>query len=128
MEVVINSCFGGFGLSEEAERKLEKLLLEQPRDYVGTGSIEDPIRIKDKDVSFDETLLDKRNILQDILYTPVIFYRANKHLVRIVKEMGEKASKRYSNLKVIDIPEDAINPYISDYDGMEHVAEGRIWR
>jgi len=63
MEVVINSCFGGFGLSEEAERKLEKLLLEQPRDYVGTGSIEDPIRIKDKDVSFDETLLDKRKIL-----------------------------------------------------------------
>jgi hypothetical protein len=49
--------------------------------------------------------------------------RADPALVQIVEEMGSKAAGgKYSELKIVEVP-DGIKWHISEYGGMEHVAE-----
>lgn len=53
--------------------------------------------------------------------------RDNPVLIRIVEEMGNAANGRYSELKIVEIPDD-VNWYIEEYDGLEWVAERhRTW-
>ena len=48
-------------------------------------------------------------------------------LVQVVEELGEKSNDVYSDLKIVEIPED-VDWYIHEYDGLEHVAERhRTW-
>lgn len=54
--------------------------------------------------------------------------RDDSELIRIVEELGEEASGRYSKLKVIEIPDD-VEYEIHNYDGMESVHEvHRVWQ
>lgn len=53
--------------------------------------------------------------------------RANRELVSVVEELGSKANGFYSELKVVDVPDDA-EWHIEEYDGLECVAEDhRTW-
>ncbi len=53
--------------------------------------------------------------------------RDNKHLVRVVEELGEAAAGRSSALKIVEIPDD-VQWTIEDDDGVEWVAEvHRTW-
>ena len=57
----------------------------------------------------------------------VMDLRANPELISIVEELGKESYGAFSELKVIEIPDD-IDYYISDYDGIESVHENhRIW-
>ena len=48
-------------------------------------------------------------------------------LVQVVKELGERANGKYSDLRVVEIPGD-VNWVIEEYDGAEWVAEvHRTW-
>ena len=48
-------------------------------------------------------------------------------LVAMVEEGGTDVNGTYSDLKVVNVPEN-VNWYIEEYDGMEHVAERhRTW-
>jgi hypothetical protein len=89
-EIVVNRCYGGFGLSEEAKQRYEEL----------TGG----------------TFELKNELIRD---DPV--------LVRVVKELGKNANTDYSELEVIEIPDD-VQWEIGEYDGLEWVAEKhRVW-
>ena len=90
MKIVINKCYGGFGLSKEAEKL-----------YVQKKNISGPLR-------------------GDIL-------RNDSVLVEVVETLGDKASREYSELKVVEIPDDVTDWRIEEYDGWEHIAEGRTW-
>jgi hypothetical protein len=90
MKIVINKCYGGFGLSKEAEEL-----------YVQKKNISGPLR-------------------GDIL-------RNDSVLVEVVETLGDKASGKYSELKVVEIPDDVTDWRIEEYDGWEHIAEGRTW-
>jgi len=90
MKIVINDCYGGFGLSEEAEEL-----------YVQKKNISGSLR-------------------GDIL-------RNDSVLVEVVETLGDKASGIYSKLKVVEIPDDVTDWRIEEYDGWEHIAEGRKW-
>ena len=90
MKIVINDCYGGFGLSKEAEEL-----------YVQKKNISGPLR-------------------GDIL-------RNDSVLVEVVETLGDKASGIYSKLKVVEIPDDVTDWRIEEYDGWEHIAEGRKW-
>ena len=48
--------------------------------------------------------------------------RDDEHLIAVVELMGSEASNKYSELKIVEIPDD-INWYIEEYDGKEWVAE-----
>ena len=112
MKIVINSDFGGFGLSDDAVKEYGRrkgLNLVERVDsgftffYVG--------ELK------EEKFFSEQDLLRD---DPV--------LVAIVEEMGEKSWGRFSALKVVEIP-DGVDWYVEDYDGMEHIAERhRTWR
>ena len=92
MKVVINRCYGGFGLSDKATALLaEKMGVE-----------------KDK--------LDIYDIPRNYI-----------HLVNVVEELGLKADDPYSDLVIVEIPDD-VNYTIEDYDGLESIHEiHRIW-
>ena len=92
MKVVINDCYGGFGLSDAA--------LEE---YKGRRDITDP----------------------DFYYYDIP--RDCPVLVAMVEEQGTAINGNYSELKVVEIPDD-VNWYIEEYDGTEWVAERhRTW-
>ena len=90
MKVVINKCYGGFGLSDEALQLYNEL----------SG-----LSIK------RETEIP----------------RHDPHLVEVVERLGEAANSGFSELKVVDIPDD-VEYDICEYDGMEWIAEThRTW-
>ena len=90
MKIVINACYGGFGLSKEA------LALFNER----SGTV----------VTYD-----------------IEIKRDNPILVEIVEQLGESANTRFSELKVVEIPDD-VEWGIEEYDGDEYIAEKhRTW-
>lgn len=102
MKVVINDCYGGFGLS--------KIALESyaSRKGIDLGKWNDRF-------GFYEGFSD-----HDIP-------RDDKDLVEIVESLGKLADGFCAELKIVEIPE-GVNWYIHEYDGMEHVAERhRTW-
>ena len=91
-KVVINACFGGFGLSEAA--------LDEYKSLKG---------ITDENFWYYDIPRD----------CPV--------LVAMIEEQGTAADGQFSELKIVDVPDD-VNWYIEEYDGNEHVAERhRTW-
>lgn len=115
-KIVINKCFGGFGLSHEAIvgysnlAGLNLLAVESEHfrlcgyDYYLDG-------VKD----------------EDNFWSVYEIERDDPDLVFVVEQLGEAANTRFSSLKVVSIPDD-VEWYIEEYDGNEHVAEKhRTW-
>ena len=48
--------------------------------------------------------------------------RDDEHLIAVVEFMGTDADNEYSDLKIVDVPDD-VNWYVEEYDGKEWVAE-----
>jgi hypothetical protein len=138
MKVVINKCFGGFGLSEAAYEKLiewgipVRAHVETPRDPK-TG-LYTPQAENDAAVIFDRSLTPKQLFCtkEHIKFfgryweTWLAGDRTHPLLIRVVEEMGAGhrtgASGSYANLAVVEIP-DGTDYTIEEYDGKEHVAE-----
>jgi hypothetical protein len=115
MKVVINHCYGGFGLSDEA---YEWLLAH------GWKSTEDG-NCRDEKTLYKKPKGDQ--YFGKYYKCGDDFNRADPDLVACVEALGEKANGRFSVLKVVEIPDD-VQWEISDYDGMECVDEKhRSW-
>ena len=53
--------------------------------------------------------------------------RTDPILIRVVEELGERANSIFSDLKIVEVPDD-VEWTIKDYDGIEWVAEvHRTW-
>jgi len=53
--------------------------------------------------------------------------RDDEHLIAVVELMSEEANNRFSELKIVEVPDD-VNWYVEEYDGREWVAERhRTW-
>jgi hypothetical protein len=53
--------------------------------------------------------------------------REHPMVVRVAEELGEAASGRHADLRVVEIPE-GVEYIIDEYDGIEHIAEAhRTW-
>ena len=53
--------------------------------------------------------------------------RDDEHLIAVVELMGAEASNKYSDMKIVDVPDD-VNWYVEEDDGKEWVAERhRTW-
>ena len=128
MKVVINRCFGGFGVSAEAML----LLIERKAKGVQTSPLKE-WKNKGKTVPFKRgfktfSRLFRHYVLVkgDKVYTFSSYSkdRSDPVLVGVVEELGEEANGECSELKVVDVPDD-IMWEITDYDGMERVEEVR---
>jgi hypothetical protein len=92
-KIAINTCYGGFGLSDAAYEKLNELGMS----FVKNGRYWEPYSWPDGN-------------------------RANSLLIQVVEELGEAANGEFAKLKIVEIP-DGVDYYIDEYDGMEHIAE-----
>jgi hypothetical protein len=109
-KVVINTCFGGFGLSDEAYEELIKLGIPVSNEHVRT---EEPMIFKNNNM-----LRDFYKYYDNFTDTK----REHPLLIEVVEKLGEKSWGMYANLKVVEIPDD-VSYYIHDYDGTEEIHE-----
>jgi hypothetical protein len=110
MKIVINKCYGGFGLSQEAvllyaKKKGLNLILDHDKTILLTHYY-----LNEKK---DGNYFYERDI-----------QRNDPILVEVVNELGEKADGTYSELKIVEIPGD-MKWEIEEYDGKEHISEIR---
>ena len=92
MKIVINRCFGGFGISTRASEIYCAAKNISTKDF------------NDHDIPRNDPVL-----------------------VNIVETLGSEADGKFSELKIVDIPDD-VDWIIEEYDGMEYVAERhRVW-
>ena len=115
MKVVINRCFGGFGLSHEAimlyakRTNLNLKAIKHSSDLLGYVYYIDGV--EDEDHHFSDYDLS----------------RNDEQLVAVVEELGDAANGWAAELAIVEIPDD-VDWYIEEYDGSEHVAERhRTW-
>ena len=98
MKIVINTCWGGFGLSAAGE---EEYLRRSGKEY-------------------NETYFSYLDMGDDT-------FRADSTLVAMVEADSSIYGSSHAQLKVVEIP-DGVEWQIVDYDGQEHVAERhRVW-
>lgn len=144
-KVVINACFGGFGLSEAGKRAYlarkgkqaffyvedrdsSKLIGE--RDYVRADTDRE-LNTAFMVVTVTENL--GKRVTSDTLWNGGSYWdddamdRNDPDLVAVVEELGEVADGRHAKLSVIEIPDD-VEWTIEEHDGLEHIAEAhRTW-
>lgn len=114
MKLVINSDFGGFGLSDAAfERYLDLKGIKWERVSTKFGSSHYYKAGHSKD---DDYYLSYYDI-----------ERNDPFLIQVVEEMEGEANGNYSSLKIVEIPDD-VDWVLEEYDGHEHIAEAhRRW-
>ena len=112
-KVVINTCYGGFGLSQAAY----ELLVEY-----GIPLVEEA----DYNYNKSERVIGKTGDRHYPYYSNWFkLHRDDNLLVRVVEELGKEANGPSAELKVVDIN---LTYYISDNDGIESVkAENNTW-
>jgi hypothetical protein len=140
--VVINTQHGGFGLSPAGiERYLEiKGLQYWIEDNEKFASLLGPKfwlvpvdqRLTDPNAENWQNMTMAERQQHNQTYSQQVFSdrdldRDDPVLVQVVRELGEEANTRFSNLKVVEIPAD-VEWQIEEYDGREWIAEKhRTW-
>lgn len=101
MKIVINKCYGGFGVSDECAKAL------------GAEIIESPLWGTSQEFPNDKRATD---------------YRTDSRLIELMETKGsEWCSGHYAKLAVVEIPDD-VKWEIEEYDGIEWVSEvHRTW-
>ena len=142
MKIVINTCYGGFGLSPEGqkeylEKKGKKAYFYTQTKYKHRDKVEEYERV---DTLEDKTLLhhtftfteDLGKVTSKLPGQEVWFFdfdidRTDPDLIAVIEKLGEKANGRCAELSIIEIP-DGIEWGIYNYDGIESVEEKhRSW-
>jgi hypothetical protein len=126
-KIVINKCFGGFSLSDEAYEmylKLKKIKFYKYHNIFGSDYYRVPKQKYDKYKNLwrnkdgDYRRINARNWFlsdRDI-------ERDDKYLIKVVEKLGEKANGKFAELKIVEIP-DNVDWEIDEYDGNEIIDE-----
>ena len=148
MKLVINTCFGGFGLSNKAITRYAELIGKKvyffKTEFSGSESRNVPVDeeynslfakafyIPNPDEYLKESkkwheMTGEEKTKHNERYSEVSFSardlkRNDPILVKVVEELGEKANGRCAQLKIVEVPDD-IEWQVEEYDGNEHVAE-----
>lgn len=109
-KIVINTAYGGFGLSDKTIERL-------------------------KELGYDKKEIEEDIIPEGILHDHPFKYwglfdikRDSPLLIQIVEEIGKDANHRNVNLKIVEIPDDVEWQIEEAEDGTEWVAEKhRVW-
>lgn len=132
-KVILNKCYGGFGVSEEGYRlyakKLGKELYLYKKNWESYKPKFEKVQNDTSGMSYYFTRdlgdcldeIDKKDWDENYLYLDRTC-REDSALIEVVEELGEKANTMYSNLKIVEIP-DNLDYVIDDYDGVETLHE-----
>ena len=139
MKIVVNRCYGGFGLSDKA---IEMIMNRKGLDcfryiqtkYRHSDGAEEYTKCGacDGDITFVYHLTE--DLGEKIFKIPnekFWYYgnldRTDADLIAVVEELGKEANGSFASLEVVDIPDD-VNWEIDDYDGIETIHEvHRSW-
>jgi hypothetical protein len=140
MKIVINRCFGGFGLSHEAVMRYFDLkgITVYPEQGEGTWKFwtywlvkpEGRFEVKETEefyaMSMDERQAHNQKY-SDETFEENNIKRNDPVLIQVIEELGDAANGEHAELAIVEIPDD-VEWEISEYDGSEHVAEKhRVW-
>lgn len=145
MKVVINKCFGGFGLSRKGIKRWAELNGRECYFFSGIGygpddektmffsafDIPNPSEVIPSMENWHEMSKQERDEAND-LQKKHAFYdrnidRTDPKLIQVVEELGDEASGSCAKLAIVEIP-DGVEYEIAEYDGSEHIAEvHRTW-
>ena len=140
MKIVINSCYGGFSLSDEATKLYaDKLGIEVTpvSDTWYTRFFmckpEDLPEILQHDYLESTRWPEDKRTLYSAEYIRIGTFsnrpdkRDDPALVEVVEELGDAANGQLARLEIVEIPDD-VEWQIEEYDGIEWVAEKhRTW-
>jgi hypothetical protein len=132
-KVVVNSCYGGFGISEAgmlryAELKGITLYPETSQFHTMTYYTVPPEQ-RVQPLSTDEWVAattEQRMASNDAYSNQTLhcadIARDDPALVQMVEELGKAAADNFAELRIAEVPDD-VKWYIDEYDGQEWVAE-----
>jgi len=140
MEIVLNTCYGGFGLSKRAIKRYFELIEKECYFYITDYTINSYRIDTDMDVECGLcthiatkylgkvlNMDDGRRELNNNYFSEYSIIRTDPLLIKVIKELGEASNGRNAKLKIIEIPDD-VEWEIEEYDGIEHIAEyHRTW-
>ena len=139
MKIVINECHGGFGLSHEGilrylELSGKKVFVEEDEDWGGRKQywlVPKEERVVNAESDFWTMTAEEKAAYNDAYsrqnFSDRYIPRDDPLLVQVVEELGKAADNRYSELKIVEIPDD-VEWQIDEYDGSDWVAEKhRTW-
>ena len=118
MKVVINRCYGGFGLSDKAVERYAEL--------------KGITLVKQKEKSYGDSAYWIDGIEDDDHYFSAYNLRDNEYrtdpvAIQVIEELGKEANGFCADLSIVEIPDD-VEWHIAEYDGIEWVAENhRTW-
>jgi hypothetical protein len=120
MKIVINTDWGGFGLSEKAwENFLTRKGIEWEVEDTKLFSIAGKRYYRKGHFGEEKHYLCEYDLCKD---------RSDPDLVAVVEELMEESNGNYAALKIVEIPDD-VDWVLQEYDGWEHIAEvHRTWR
>ena len=146
MKVVKNACYGGFGLSPKALKRIAELMGKELYffQYTYTENIYKRLTLEEatealfcthytvpnpEDYRLNERdadgLYKSSNERAETISLPNFSSdteRTNPMLIQAIEELGDEANTKFSKLKVVEIP-DGTDYEISEYDGFESIEE-----
>jgi len=129
MKIVINVCYGGFGLSHKAIMRyaeLKGITVYPLENNWSTSYYTVPYEVYEAQHKEDKVQGNYTKSNAMCLYDRDI-ERNDPVLVHVVEELGEEANNQYSELKIVEIPDD-VQWEIEEYDGCETIHEvHRTW-
>ena len=128
MKVILNKCYGGFGVSEKAYELYAKKKGIEIFVYKLECTNDKPIYRKTDmgssifTITFTKDFGDYVDLYDDNSEKYILElcsnHREDPVLIEVVEELGDRANSPFSKLVVVDIP-DGMEYEIDDYDGVE---------
>ena len=132
MKIVINSCYGGFSLSDKAIIRYAEIKGIKLYQSVERHCFDYSFYLVPEDDYNKLHAEDERNGNYNL--SNAVYFRDNQiertdlALIQVVEKLGKEANGPHAKLSVVEIPND-IKWEITDYDGLETVEEEhRSWR
>lgn len=129
MKIVINKCYGGYGLSSMAVLRYADLAgitiyLDHDGwcDHYYTVPVAEYKKLYEQAVSTGD-----HSKINGLYFSEYSIERNDPLLIQVVEELGERSWGEYAELHVVEIP-DGVSWEINKYGGMEHIGEThRTW-
>lgn len=137
MRIVINTCHGGFGLSEKVIQEYFNLkgwtlYTEKNGELSFKTYWKVPVEDRVQEIDFNKSTPEEREEhnrkYHDQTFCEHDVERTDSDLIRAIETIGIKESNGdYAELKIVEVPDD-VEYTIGEYDGVEWVAEKhRTW-
>lgn len=126
IKVVINACYGGFGLSEAGYMRLAELkgvtLTKDGNGMFAQFFTGPPPKAPARGSESNKTWAAYNESYKKVAFNVDQFPRTDPHLVQVVEELGDKASGSCAELVIREVPKGTLYR-ITEYDGYESIEE-----